>query len=121
MPCSSRGPRRRPRSSPPSDRGAPCGARSVAGWPLERDIVVQIVDVLLRRRTRAFGAAARFRASWTLCGLGRRARAAAFATAEHLHAIGDDLRRVAVLAFLILPFARLQPTLDVNLSSFFQV
>jgi len=39
----------------------------------------------------------------------------AAATAEHLHLVGDDLGRVAILAFLVLPLACLEPTLDVDL------
>src|SRR5215467_4423705 len=43
------------------------------------------------------------------------------AAAEHLHALGDDLGRVALLAFLVLPLARAQRALDVDLRALLQV
>src|SRR5687768_17826316 len=82
---------------------------------LERDIVVHFVE------SAAF-LALRFRTS---LGRGRRlARhrfGAAAAPPQKLHALRADLSRVAVLPILVLPLARLQPALDVDRGTFFQV
>ena len=45
----------------------------------------------------------------------------AAATVEHLHLVGDDFGRVAIVAVFVLPFARLQPAFDVDLAAFAQV
>src|SRR5262249_9927 len=86
---------------------------------LERNIVVHVVELargLLRRLALARGdrrlvvvAAARARVA--------HPRAAA----EHLHALGDDLGGVALLAFLVLPLARAQRSLDVDLRALLEV
>ena len=47
--------------------------------------------------------------------------ARAFAPAEHLHDVGADLGAVAVLPFLVLPFARAETALDVDLRALLQV
>ena len=86
---------------------SPWGLREVAGLPavglpLEGDVVVEI-------RTR--------RGRLAVGGLG-----VAFAlTAEHLHAIGDDLGGVAVLAVVGLPLAGLQTALQVDQGALLQV
>src|SRR6266850_7506005 len=85
----------------------------------ERNVVLHVVELarrLLRRRS------ARSRAS-ALGGLHRFGPrlAATGARAEHLHGVGDDLGRVAVLAFLVLPLPRAQAALDVDLRAFLQV
>ncbi len=81
---------------------------------LERNIVVHVVELAgrllgghpfargdrLLRFARAFAPA-------------RVARAQP--AAEHLHAVGDDFGRIALLAFLVLPFARAQRPFDVDL------
>src|SRR6185369_4449600 len=114
----------------PDRRGADCklslargdlpGFPRVGSEALERDIVVQVVDVLLgRRRARRFAAGAR-----AAFALRRRLAATAAATGaatEHLHAIGDDFGRVLFLSFLVLPLARLQPALHIYLAAFFQI
>src|ERR671931_2909326 len=76
---------------------SPCGA-------LEGDVVLHVVELarrLLRhaRRLRL----TRLRANRLGARLARTG-----ARAEHLHAVGDDLGGVAVLAFLVLPLARAQ-------------
>src|SRR6185436_4558298 len=43
------------------------------------------------------------------------------ARAEHLHAVAHDLGGVAVLAFLVLPLARAQAALDVDLRALLQI
>src|SRR5258706_12202664 len=43
-----------------------------------------------------------------------RAAAAAAAPAQHLHAVSHDLRRILVLAFLVLPLAGADAALDVD-------
>jgi len=43
------------------------------------------------------------------------------AAVEHLHLIGDDLGGIAILATLVLPLARLQPPLDVDLGTLLNV
>lgn len=45
---------------------------------------------------------------------------AAGARAEHLHATGADLGRVALVAFLVGPFARRQPPFDIESRAFLQ-
>src|SRR6185436_13100103 len=88
---------------------------------LERYIVIHVIKrcaaALFRRRLAAAG---------RLCrrgpGLAARHRVgAAGARAEHLHAISDDLGRITVVTFLVLPFARLQAALDINLGALLQV
>src|SRR2546423_2871376 len=46
---------------------------------------------------------------------------ASLPVAEHLHAIGDDFGGVAILPFLVLPLSRLQASLDIDLTSLFQI
>ena len=50
-----------------------------------------------------------------------RTTAHAFAAAEQLHLLGDDLGGVVVLAFLVLPLAGLQAALDVHRAALLQV
>src|SRR6185436_10439766 len=84
----------------------------------ERNVVVHVVELagrLLRRGLRLRRARRRrFRALATRL-------AAALAPAEHLHHVAADLGRVAVLAVLVLPLARAQAALDVDLRALFQV
>jgi hypothetical protein len=42
-------------------------------------------------------------------------------TSEHLHAVGLDLSRVAILPIFVLPLARLDTPLDINERAVFQV
>src|SRR5207302_9097649 len=49
------------------------------------------------------------------------ARSAAFATAEQLHAIGDDFGRVFFDAVLVGVLACLQSTLNIDRAAFFQI
>src|SRR5882672_9315351 len=85
----------------------------------ERNVVLHVVELarrlLCRRSAR--------RSASGLGGLHRfRTRlAAASARAEHLHRVGDDLGRVAVLPFLVLPFARAQASLDIDLRALLQI
>src|SRR5207248_5480671 len=51
---------------------------------------------------------------------GSRARPAA-AAAEHLQIVADDLGRIALVSLLILPLARVQAPLDVDLRALAQV
>src|SRR5882757_2644251 len=97
------------------------------GYPglaaLERNVVVEIVGVgFLGGSAAGFSAAAAAAARTRGC-TGTRARAeldvaaaapTAFAAAQQLHAVADDLRRVLFDAFLVGVLARLQPALDVN-------
>src|SRR5690606_23914558 len=75
--------------------------------PSERDIVVEILD------RRAGGRGRRL--------LGPRRRPGAGTAAEHLHVVGDDLRRPAVVTVTILPLARPQAPFDVHLRALAQV
>src|SRR3982750_1936697 len=83
----------------------------------ERNVVFHVVELagrLLRgRRGRGLrlGSTRPFRTR--LAGPGPRA--------EHLHRVGDDLGRVAVLAFLVLPLARADAALDVDLRALLEV
>src|SRR5437588_9466939 len=51
----------------------------------------------------------------------RRAHGPAAATAEHLQIVADDLGRIAVVSLLILPLARAQAPLDIDLRALAQV
>src|SRR5260221_8019740 len=91
----------------------------------ERNIVFHVVEFaarLLRRRLRLSArlGLARLRRATLRAGVGTRL-AAAFAAAEHLHHVAADLGRVAVLAFLVLPFARAQAALDIDLRALLQI
>src|SRR6185503_15538549 len=83
----------------------------------ERNVVFHVVELarrLLGRRGCGPGLAAAAR--------GRLARLArALATPEHLHHVGADLGGVAVLAVLVLPLARAQLALDIDLRALLQV
>src|SRR5262249_59401594 len=86
---------------------------------LERNIVVHVVELargLLRRLALARGDRRLF-----VVAAARARVAHSRAAAEHLHALGDDLGRVALLAFLVLPLARAQRPLDIDLRAFLQV
>src|SRR5215203_6300852 len=98
--------------------------RKTRGIVLERNVVVERCFVTAASGCRPACAAA--------CGRhgafrARLARAAALTTgtarpaAEHLHLVGVDLRGVTIAAFLVLPFARAQPALDVHLRALAQV
>src|SRR5437868_13904763 len=126
---------RRPSSSArsgtgPPVRGARCGLRAALPRPprarSDRDVVVEVValpaapagGLLGKGRGPAAGPAA----GRALGGAahGSRARPAA-ATAEHLQIVADDLGRIAVVSLLILPLARAQAPLDVDLRALAQV
>src|SRR5204862_2200226 len=51
----------------------------------------------------------------------RRAATQAFTAAEHLHVGRDDLGRVLFDAVLVLPLARLQPSLHIDRAALLQV
>src|SRR5438270_1207937 len=127
---SARGSMRRSSSSARSGSGPPerrARSRLRAALPRpprarsERDIVVEVVafpaapagGLLGKGR----GAAAGPAAGRALGGAahGSRPRPAA-ATAEHLQIVADDLGRIALVSLLILPLARAQAPLDVDLS-----
>src|SRR5574340_366638 len=90
---------------------------------LERDVVVEILGVLLRG-----SALARPRGCW-LAPVGRGlpraeldlAAGTIARTADQLHAIADDFRRVFLDAVLVGVLARLQSPLDINRASLLQV
>src|SRR4051794_28901221 len=83
----------------------------------ERNVVFHVVELagrLFRGRRGGglrLGSASAFRTR--LAGPGTRA--------EHLHRVGDDLGRVAVLALLVLPLARADAALDVDLRALLQI
>jgi hypothetical protein len=70
-----------------------------------------------RRRRRTLVAATT--AAAAIAGA-RRRRAHAFAAAEHLHLLGDDLGGELLGAVLVGPLARLQATFDVDRRPFFR-
>src|SRR5215831_5946397 len=85
----------------------------------ERNIVVHVVELaggLLRRL-----ALARGDRRLVVASAARSRVAHPGAAAEHLHALGDDLGRVTLLAFLVLPLARAQRAFDVDLRALLQV
>src|SRR3989449_844253 len=91
----------------------------------ERNIVFHVVELAggLLRGWLALGGA--FGLGGGL-GLGARARglarlAGAGARPQHLHDVAADLGRVAVLPLLVLPLARAQASLDVDLGALLQV
>src|SRR5204862_3994337 len=84
----------------------------------ERNVVFHVVELagrLLRRRRGGlrFGRSLSDGFATRLSGTGARA--------EHLHRLGNDLGAVAVLAFLVLPLARAQASLDVDLRPLLQI
>src|SRR5258705_10166799 len=87
------------------------------GATLERDVVVETVPLRARRHRLGM-----FLGFAGLAGFAALARAAgAAAAAQHLHVVRDDFRRVTVVALLVLPLARAQPSLDVDLRTLAQV
>src|SRR5690554_2378049 len=95
----------------------------------ERNIVVEIAETatlgwLAAGRLRR-GALLRTRRCLVVATAGvlptHRRVTARGTSAEHLHLVGADLGGVAVLAFLVLPLARLQTALDVDLTALAQV
>src|SRR5687767_851117 len=89
----------------------------------ERNVVFHVVELprrlLRRRRLRLGGAGLRRRRRARLALAARLA--AALAPAEHLHHVGADFRRVAVLAVLVLPLARAQAPFHVHLRALLEV
>src|SRR4029450_10065154 len=94
----------------------------------ERDVVVEVVGLGFGASAAGFGATAAF------CARGGTAArrvefdiaaaapaTTAFTRTQELHFLGDDLGRVAILAFLVLPFARLQPAFDIDRTAFLQI
>ena len=81
----------------------------------ERNIVVEVVG---RRRAGLTAALAAARAGCAAAAAAlrvvRRAAATAAAATQHLHLVRDDLGRVAIVAVLVLPLARLQAPFDVD-------
>src|SRR5438132_12091305 len=90
---------------------------------LERDVVLEIVELARAGLRGRLGRRALGRPGLALRRLALRGGAAAhaLARAEHLHLVGDDLRHVLVLPVLVLPLARLQAALDVDLAALLQV
>ena len=99
------------------------------GGPSERNVVVEIVDILLGSGGRlgaACGAAPAIPPAATAARGAREfgitaATTAAIATAEQLHAVSDNLRRILLDALLVGVLARLQPPFDIDRTSFFQI
>ncbi len=84
---------------------------------LKRNVV--ILKLLHRRTHRAFGRALRSGIAVLLTIV--EIRGATPATPHELQAITNDLRGIPLLAFLVGPFARLQASLDVRHTAFFQI
>src|SRR5690606_15164868 len=81
---------------------------------LKRDIVVEFPDIRrCRRRGALFGRGP--------CRTGLAAPGRTASPPEHLHLAGDDLGRISVFAFLVLPLASSQAALDVNLRALAQI
>src|SRR6185312_11292972 len=97
-----------------------------AAAPSERDLVVHVV-ALAATGARHCRAARRGRTGRAeiAAAVGAGARARAAAAVEHgqvrIEALQHDLGRVAVVAVLVLPFARLQRALEINLGALLQV
>src|SRR5262245_49655002 len=87
----------------------------------ERNVVVHVVEAGRGFRCRLARGRPRRRGAAGLAVLVAAPGAHAFAAAQHLHLLGDDLGGVVVLAFLVLPLARLQAPLDVHRAPFLQV
>src|SRR5579864_1427933 len=118
------------RKAPPPQGGgarAPNESQSSPNGPLERDIVVEFFATAGGGGTGAAHAglsglatgggvavtATTTTAAWASSG--------AAAATEHLHFAADHLGRVAVTAFLVLPLAGSQPSLDVHLRTLAQI
>src|SRR5581483_844962 len=108
---------------PPLTKGGIMGgfAHYFAAAPVrgsERDVVVEII---LGRGCRCGGGFGRGAGARRIVVDAAVRGTAAAAPAQHLHLVGDDLGGVAVLAFLVLPLAGLQASLDEDLRAFLEV
>src|SRR3990172_5929783 len=86
----------------------------------ERDVVFHVVELACGLLCRS--------GLWLVLGLALRAGgrlparlSRPLAPAKHLHRVGDDLGRVAVMALLVLPLAGADAALDVDLRALLQV
>src|SRR5690242_16609386 len=95
-------------------------ARGANDGGLERDIVVHIVE-LPRGLLGRLAFAGRDRRLVLVAPLARACVPHSRAAAEHLHALGNDLGGVALLPLLVLPLARAQGALDVDLRALLQI
>src|SRR6266850_6804080 len=86
----------------------------------ERNVVFHVVELARRLLGRRRGLGLGCLLGHCLTAL-RSRLAGPGARAEHLHGVGDDLRAVAVLAFLVLPLARADAALDVHLRALLQI
>src|SRR5206468_6892220 len=94
--------------------------------PSERNVVFHVVELARRLLGGGLGLGGLALGGLALGALPRRlARLARLAGAgarpQHLHDVAADLGRVAVLPFLVLPLARAQASLDVDLGALLQV
>src|SRR5262249_44596831 len=87
---------------------------------LEGNIVVHVVE-LARGLLRGLALGHSHGRLVLVAAVARRRVARALPAAEHLHALGDDLGGIALLAFLVLPLACAQGPLDVDLRALLQV
>ena len=104
-------------------RGLPFEASLLAASRrgLERNVVVHLVERAAFARRGAFARRRRRRAVRRAAGSRAIGSGPAAAAAEQLHAVGDDLGRVALLAFLVLPLARADAAFDVDRRALLQV
>src|SRR4051812_11559616 len=105
---------------------ADLGTKSRAFKSLEGNVVFHIVELagglLLRRPRIAAGFRFTARPRFTTPGSGIVARRApALPAAEHLHDVAADVGGIPILAVLVLPLARAQAALDIDLRAFLQV
>src|SRR5690242_16217966 len=95
-------------------------ARGANEGGLERDIVVHVVE-LPRGLLGRLAFTGRDRRLVLVAPLARACVPHSRAAAEHLHALGHDLGGIALLALFVLPFARAQGALDVDLRALLQI
>src|SRR5688572_25845376 len=81
----------------------------------ERDVVVEFAAGLTSRDWLALGRTARARLAARIRACTSGGATIACATPKHLHLVRVDLGRVAIAAFLVLPLARAQLALDIDL------
>src|SRR6266850_4401155 len=86
----------------------------------ERNVVFHVVELARRLLGRRRGLGLGCLLGHCLTAL-RSRLAGPGARAEHLHRVGNDLRAVAVLAFLVLPLAGTDAAFDVDLRALLQV
>src|SRR6185437_1468387 len=108
---------------------AKCAGRRLLANRLERDVVVEVFALATAASPAAANGGtgvlrhglARHAAGSSAAARCRRSCSTAAPAAEHLHLIADDLGGIALVALLVLPLARAEAPLNIDLRALFQV